>query len=105
VALVTAAHAALAKEGARARAVSMPSWELFAAQPAEYRNGVLPPGVHRRLAVEAGATLGWERWVGSDGAVIGLDRFGASAPGEVVLRELGFTVENVVARARTLLAR
>jgi transketolase len=82
----------------------MPSWELFAAQPAEYRDGVLPPAVRRRLAVEAAATLGWERWVGADGAVIGLDRFGASAPGEVSLRELGFTVDHVVARARALLA-
>jgi transketolase len=61
--------------------------------------------VARRLAVEAGATLGWERWVGPAGAVIGLDRFGASAPGEVVLRELGFTVEHVLARARALLGR
>jgi transketolase len=105
VALVTAAQGVLAKEGVRARAVSMPSWELFLAQPAEYRDGVLPPGVTRRLAVEAAATFGWERWVGAAGAVIGLDRFGASAPGEVNLRELGFTVENVVARARALLGR
>jgi transketolase len=105
VALVTAAHGVLVEEGVRARAVSMPSWELFAAQPAAYRDGVLPREVRRRLAVEAAATLGWERWVGSEGTVVGLDRFGASAPGEVNLRELGFTVENVVARARALLGR
>jgi transketolase len=105
VQLVLAAQAALAKEGVRARVVSMPSWELFLAEPPDYRETVLPPTVPRRLAVEAGATLGWERWVGPAGAVIGLDRFGASAPGEVVLRELGFTVEHVVARARELVGR
>jgi transketolase len=105
VALVLAAQAALGQGGIRARVVSMPSWELFQAEPPEYRDAVLPPTVTRRLAVEAGATLGWDRWVGPDGAVIGLDRFGASAPGEVVLRELGFTAEHVVARARALLGR
>ncbi len=105
VALVVEAQAALAKDGVRARVVSMPSWELFAAQPAEYREAVLPADVGRRLAVEAGASFGWERWLGSGGAMIGLDRFGASAPGEVTMRELGFTVEHVVARARALLGR
>ncbi len=105
VALVVAAQTLLAKEGVRARAVSMPSWELFQAQPAAYRETVLPPMVRRRLAVEAGSTFGWERWIGPEGAVIGLDRYGASAPGEVNMRELGFTVEHVVARARALLAR
>jgi transketolase len=103
--LVLAAQAALAQGGIRARAVSMPSWELFLAEPPEYHEAVLPRAVPRRLAVEAGATLGWERWVGADGAVVGLDRFGASAPGETVLRELGFTTEHVVARARALLGR
>ena len=105
VALVLAAQAELARAGVRTRVVSMPSWELFEAEPPEYRDAVLPPAGTRRLAVEAGATLGWERWVGAGGAVIGLDRFGASAPGEVVLRELGFTTERVVARARALLGR
>ncbi|MGH7358468.1 MAG: transketolase, partial [Candidatus Rokuibacteriota bacterium] len=105
VALVLTAQAALARDGIRARVVSMPSWELFEAEPPEYREAVLPRAVTRRLAVEAGATFGWERWVGAGGAVIGLDRFGASAPGEVVLRELGFTTEHVVARARALLGR
>jgi transketolase len=105
VSLVLAAQAALAKDGVRARVVSMPSWELFRDESPEYRETVLPRAVPRRLAVEAGATLGWERWVGPAGDVIGLDRFGASAPGEVVLRELGFTVEHVLARARTLLGR
>lgn len=102
VSLVAAAHAALVEDGLRARVVSMPSWELFQAQPAEYRESVLPKAVGRRLAVEAAASLGWERWVGPEGAILGLDRFGASAPGEVTLRELGFSVEHVLARARAL---
>jgi transketolase len=104
VQLVLGAQALLTREGVRARVVSMPSWELFRAEPPAYREAVLPRAVPR-LAVEAGATLGWERWVGPDGAVLGLERFGASAPGEVVLRELGFTTEHVVARARALLRR
>jgi transketolase len=103
VALVVAAQAALVKEGVRARVVSMPSWELFETQPREYRDTVLPPGLRRRLAVEAGASFGWERWVGDEGETLTLDRFGASAPGEVTMRELGFTVEAVLARARALL--
>jgi transketolase len=102
VALVVAARETLAGSGVRARVVSMPSWELFEAQPGAYRAEVLPPA-GRRLAVEAAVPFGWERWGGADGAVIGLDRFGASAPGEVTMRELGFTVERVVARARALL--
>jgi len=105
VALVTLAQAELARAGVRARVVSMPSWELFEAEPAEYRDAVLPPAIGARLAVEAGATFGWERWVGASGAVIGIDRFGASAPGEVNFRELGFTAERVLARARTLLGQ
>jgi transketolase len=105
VPLVTAAHAALVKDGIRARVVSMPSWELFEAQPAEYREVVFPPTVRRRLAVEAASPSGWERWIGSEGAMLGVERFGASAPGEVVLREYGFTVDNVVARARALLGK
>jgi transketolase len=103
--LAVGARTALAKDGIRARVVSMPSWELFEAEPAEYREAVLPRGVTRRLAVEAGATFGWDRWVGASGAVVGVDRFGASAPGDTVMRELGFTVEHVVARARALLDR
>ena len=86
-----------------ARVVSMPSWELFRDQDKAYRDRVLPPTVERRLAVEAGASLGWCEWVGVYGAVIGIDRFGASAPGEVLFEKLGLTVENVVAEAETLL--
>jgi transketolase len=81
----------------------MPSWELFERQSRDYRDGVLPPSVGARLSIEAGSVLGWERWVGDRGASIGLERFGASAPGEIVLRELGFNVENVVKKAKELL--
>jgi len=105
VALVITAHATLVREGVRARVVSMPSWELFAAQPAAYREQVLPKAVGRRLAVEAAASLGWERWVGPEGGILGLDRFGASAPGEVLMKELGFTTERVIGAAEALLVR
>jgi transketolase len=80
----------------------MPSWELFDAQPEAYRASVLPPGVPC-LAVEAGVTTAWERYVGQKGDAIGLDRFGASAPGQVLFEQFGFTVENVVRRAHTLM--
>jgi transketolase len=81
----------------------MPSWDLFRKQDAGYRDSVMPPDVPVRLSIEAGATLGWHEWVGDRGASIGLDRFGASAPSAEVLRRLGFSVENVVDRARALL--
>jgi transketolase len=96
---------ALAAEGARVRVVAMPCMELFEAQSQEYRDQVLPREVHARLAVEPGASMSWWKWVGSDGDVLGLDRFGASAPGAIVLRELGFSTENIAARARALLER
>jgi transketolase len=91
----------LGGEGIRARVVSMPSWKIFEEQAGEYKAGVLPAGVPK-LAVEAGATLGWWKYVGKDGAVVGLDRFGASAPGGTVMAELGFTAENVAAKAKKL---
>ena len=81
----------------------MPCMELFEAQSEEYRAQVLPPDVSARLAVEPGATMSWWKWVGSAGGVLGLDRFGASAPGPTVLEKLGFTAENIEARARALL--
>ena len=93
----------LAAAGVGARVVSMPSVELFAAQPEAYRAQVLPPQVAARVAIEAGATVGWDRYVGAGGIVIGLDRFGASAPGSTVYRELGFTAEAVVAAALRVL--
>jgi transketolase len=100
--LALEAARALAKSGFRARVVSMPSWELFAKQPADYRDSVLPLNIPT-LAIEAGATLGWYKWVGRTGDIIGLDHFGASAPGEVVMEKMGFTVDNVVQRALRLL--
>ncbi len=89
-------------EGRRVRVVSMPGWERFRDQPRAYREAVLPPGA-ARLAVEAGATRGWDEWVGPDGDAVGLDRFGASAPGEENFRRFGFTAGNVADRARALL--
>ncbi|MCC6823288.1 MAG: transketolase [Verrucomicrobia subdivision 3 bacterium] len=103
VGLIVAAREKLQKQKIPVRLVSMPSWELFDAQPAEYRDSVLLPAVHARLAVEAGVTQGWHRYVGDRGDVIGVDRFGASAPGPVVMREYGFSVENVCQRALALL--
>jgi len=94
----------LSAEGIAARVVSMPSWEIFDGQTAEYKASVLPAGV-RKIAVEAGATLGWWKYVGQDGDVVGLDHFGASAPGQKVLDEFGFTGENVAKRAKLLLKK
>ncbi|HEY6838359.1 MAG TPA: transketolase [Geobacteraceae bacterium] len=105
VPLVLAAAEALTVEKISVRVVSLPSWELFESQPEAYRNAVLPPRVKKRLAVEAGVSLGWHRFVGDGGDVLGIERFGASAPGDVVLQEFGFTVENVCRRARALLGR
>jgi transketolase len=95
----------LADKGVKVRLVSFPSWELFDKQPKRYRDSVLPPAVRRRLAVEAGSPLGWRKYVGDEGEVIGLSRFGASAPGEEVLDRLGFAVERIVRRALALLRR
>ena len=98
--LAIAAREELAGEGIGARVVSLPCWELFDRQPAEYRDGVLPPSVRARVAVEQASTLGWERYVGSDGAVIGMHTFGASAPLKQLLNKFGFTPDRVVAVAR-----
>ncbi|HEY0099599.1 MAG TPA: transketolase [Pyrinomonadaceae bacterium] len=105
VALALGARAELQKEGIPTRVVSMPCCELFDAQEASYREEVLPSNITARLAVEAGASLGWARYVGLAGDCVCLDRFGASAPGDVALRNLGFNVENVTQRARALLRR
>jgi transketolase len=90
---------------ANVRVVSMPCWELFLEQPQDYRDAVIPPDVPARLSVEAGISHGWERWIGDAGASVAIDRFGASAPGDEVLRNLGFTPENVASRAAALLER
>jgi transketolase len=99
VGLCVKAQEKLKEQGVRARVVSMPSWELFAAQDEAYRERVLPKQMPKRVAVEAASPLGWTRWTGDERAVIGIERFGASAPGEEVLEHLGFTVENVVRTA------
>jgi len=95
---------ALAREGTRVRVVSMPCMELFEAQSAEYRDGVIPRSA-LRMAVEAGVTMSWWKWVGDTGEVIGIDRFGASAPGTTVLEKLGFTADSIAEKARALLVR
>jgi transketolase len=105
VSLTVEAEARLRAEGVRVRLVSMPSWRLFEEQPADYQESVLPASITARLAVEAASPFGWERFTGTRGAILGVDRFGASAPGDVVLREYGFTTDNVVRRAMELLGR
>jgi transketolase len=105
VGLIVAAGQKLQEQRIPVRLVSMPSWELFEAQSQAYRDAVLPPSVPARLAVEAGVTQGWQRYVGDRGEVIGVDRFGASAPGPIVMRAYGFSVEHVCQRALVLLAR
>ena len=95
----------VAANGTGVRVVSMPCWELFAEQPQSYRDEVLPPDVRARLSVEAGVAQGWERWVGEQGDSLSLERFGASAPGGTVMKELGFNVDNVVVRATALLEK
>jgi transketolase len=100
--LTVAARQKLSERKIAARVVSMPSWELFDEQPENYRESVLPRSIHARLAVEAALPQGWHRYVGDGGDVVGVDRFGASAPGNVVLEKFGFTVDNVVERAVAL---
>ena len=91
-------------EGIGARVVSMPSWELFEQQPEDYRNEVLPPDVTARISIEAGSTHGWHRYIGMDGVAVGIDHFGASAPGKILLEKFGFTPENILSKVKTLLA-
>jgi len=95
----------LATNGINVRVVSFPSWELFTAQDQDYRDNVLPPKITARLAVEAGVSLGWERWVGDKGKIISIDRFGASAPAKVLFEEFGFTVENIVEKAGEIIKK
>ena len=97
------AYELLVKKGIAARLVSMPSWEIFERQTKEYREKVLTPSIKKRIAVEAGVPMGWEKYVGDAGANLGITKFGASAPFEVLYKEYGFTVENVVKKAEALL--
>ncbi|HVT38677.1 MAG TPA: transketolase [Gemmatimonadaceae bacterium] len=105
VSLALEAHGKLAQEGIRCRVVSMPSWELFEAEPQGYRDSVIPPTVRARVSIEAAVPFGWERYVGASGAIIGVNRFGASAPGNLVMREFGFTADHIVETAKSVLAK
>jgi transketolase len=102
VSLALAAQEKLMAAGVRSRVVSMPCWELFAEQPANYRESVIPPHVAARVSIEAGSTMGWHRWVGERGIAIGLDRFGASGPGSVLVKQFGLTADNIVRAATSL---
>jgi transketolase len=105
VEIALAAGRTLAAEGLRVRVVSLPSWELFDREPQEYRDEVLPPAVRARVAVEAGVRTGWEHYVGLEGVVVGIDRFGASAPYKTIYEKFGITADAVAAAARRLLGR
>jgi transketolase len=105
VALCIQAQEKLKGYGVKARVVSMPSWELFDAEPETYRESVLPKAIRKRVTVEAGSPMGWRKWAGDEGAIIGIARFGASAPGEEVMKHLGFTPGHVVSAALRLLGR
>ncbi|TSB46503.1 transketolase [Alkalicoccobacillus porphyridii] len=103
VSLAVEAKKELEKEGIFANVVSMPSWDRFEAQSQEYKDSVLPPHIKARLGIEAGASLGWDRYVGSEGQVIAIDRFGASGKGAAIMADYGFSVENVLAQAKALI--
>jgi transketolase len=105
VSLCMLAREKLKSFGVKARVVSMPSWSLFEAQDAFYRESVLPGGIKKRVTVEAGSPIGWHRWAGDEGSVIGVERFGASAPGQDVFAHLGFTADHVAAAALRLLGK
>ncbi|MCX5908048.1 MAG: transketolase, partial [Deltaproteobacteria bacterium] len=100
--LAIEAYSRARAEGIALRVVSMPSWELFEGQPLQYREQVLPPEVPRRISVEAGSTQGWAKYVGLSGVTIGIDHFGASAPGKVVLEKFGFTVDHIMEQVKKL---
>ena len=95
----------LQKNGISARVVSLPSWEMFDAQPAEYRDSVLPANVKARVAMEAATTLGWERYVGSEGVALGIDHFGASAPAADLYERFGLKAQRMAEEAKTLVTR
>jgi len=105
VSLCVQAFEQLAPEGIKARVVSMPSWEIFARQPQEYRDSVLPPEITARVSVEQASTLGWERWVGPQGHIIGMGTFGVSAPLKDVQKKFGFLSESVAQAAKRVLHR
>src|SRR5262249_13083142 len=100
VQLAVSAREQLEKEGVGVRVVSMPCWETFSAQDADYRESVIPKAMKARISIEAGTTFGWERWIGDEGIAIGIDRYGESAPGGTVLDKLGINVAHVLEAAR-----
>jgi transketolase len=105
VSLAVEAQAALAGEGIHVSVVSMPSWDRFEQQSQEYKNSVLPKNVKKRLGIEVGSSFGWHKYTGDEGDVLAIDTFGASAPGEKIMEEYGFSVNNVVARVKALLQK
>src|SRR5206468_5980332 len=105
VSLCMSAYQKLAGYGVKARVVSMPSWELFKAQDEGYREMVLPKSIKKRVTVEAGSTMGWAQWAGDEGTMIGIDHYGASAPGAEIMKHFGFTAEHVTSAALRLLGR
>jgi transketolase len=104
VQIILAAQQKLKEQNIYARVISMPSWELFEKQENAYKEKIFPKTLRKRLAVEAGSTLGWHKYVTDEGDMIGINKFGESAPGEEVMKEYGFSVENVVTRAKVLLS-
>jgi transketolase len=104
VPVALAAARKLGSEGVKARVVSLPSWEVFRRQPETWRNQVLPPGIRTRVSIEAACDFGWLQWVTEDGESIGINRFGASAPGDRLFQEFGFTSERVADAVRRVLA-
>ena len=102
VSLAVEAQKVLANEGIDVSVISMPSWDRFEEQSKEYKESVIPKSVKKRLGLEVGSSLGWDRYTGDEGDILAIDRFGASAPGDKVMQEYGFTVENVVARVKAL---
>jgi transketolase len=105
VQLILGAQSKLAEQGIKARVISFPSWDLFEKQPQDYKDSVLPPEVWARVSVEAASPLGWHKYIGDRGTAIGVTEFGSSAPGETVLANYGFTVDNVTDKALALLGR
>ena len=103
VAVTLSAARKLAADGVKVRVVSLPCWSVFDRQPLEYRDGVLPPQITARIAVEAGVKLGWEHYTGLAGKVIGMESFGASAPAPVLFEKFGFTENNIIAAAKEML--
>ena len=105
VALIVEAGSRLEAEGMAVRLVSFPSWELFEEQDTAYQNSVFPRSISARLAVEAGVTQGWERWVGPTGRMIGVNRYGASAPAKTVFKNYGLTVDNIITQVNEMIGR